>query len=365
MKILYDYQIFYNQRFGGPSRYFIELYKNIRELNEDVKIFAPIHISHHLKDLKVSEIQKKILLRKKFKLNFFFKFVNKFLTKKYLTKYKPDIIHPTYYDISFYKSFNKPKVLTVYDLIHEKYHNLYNLKSNDFPKKEAIEYSDFYICPSKCTQKDLIEYYNVKEEQTSVIYWAPFIEKEKITNLSKSSTIKPYLLYVGNRHKYKNANFMMKTISSSSEIMKNYNIIFFGGGNFRQHEKDFFKKLKFSDNQIFLVQGKDQDLVKLYHNASALIYPSLYEGLGLPILEAMNCNCPVITSYTSGMIEAGGDAVEYFDPEKSESLLEAIKNVLFSETRRNELINLGKKRIELFSWEKCGKETLNVYKMLC
>jgi len=365
MKIFYDYQIFYNQKFGGPSRYFIELYKNIIELKEDAKIFSPIHINHYLKDLKISEIQKGILLKKKFKLNFFFKFVNKFLTKKSLMKYNPNIIHPTYYDISFYKNFNKPKILTVYDLIHEKYHYLYNLKSNYLPKEEAIRYSDFYICPSKCTQKDLIEYYNIKEEQTSVIYWAPFIKKKKKTNLSEFSRGKPYLLYVGNRHKYKNVNFMMKTISSSSEIMKNYNIIFFGGGNFRQHEKEFFKRLNFSDNQIILVHGRDQNLINLYHSASALIYPSLYEGLGLPILEAMNCNCPVITSYTSGMIEAGGNAVEYFDPQKNESLLEAIKNVLFSETRKKELVNLGKERIKLFSWEKCSKETLNIYKMLC
>ena len=218
----------------------------------------------------------------------------------------------------------------------------------------------------KHIQRDLIEYYNIKEEQTSVIYWGPFIEKKNTTDLSEFSTGKPYLLYVGNRHKYKNAKFMMKTISSNSEIMKNYNIIFFGGGNFSQHEKKFFKELNFSDNQIILFHGRrDQDLINLYHNASALIYPSLYEGLGLPILEAMNCNCPVITSYTSGMIAAGGNAVEYFDPQKSESLLEAIKNVLFSETRKKELINLGEKRVKLFSWEKCAKETLNIYRKLC
>ena len=365
MKIFYDYQIFYNQKFGGPSRYFIELCKNIVGLNEDAKIFSPIHMSHHLKDSKISEAYKGILLKKKFKLSFFFKLVNKFLTKRHLTKYNPDIIHPTYYDISFYKRFNKPKVLTVYDLIHEKYHHLYNLKPNDLPKKEAIRHSDFYICPSKCTQKDLMEYYNVKEEQTSVVYWAPFIGEIKKNNFTKFSYEKPYLLYVGNRHKYKNANFMIKTISLNSEIMKNYNIIFFGGGNFKKHEKELFKKLNFLDSQIILVNGGDQDLINLYYNASALIYPSLYEGLGLPILEAMHCNCPVITSYTSGMIEAGGDAVEYFDPQKNESLLEAIKNVLFSETRKKELINLGKERIKLFSWEKCGKETLNIYKTLC
>ena len=122
MKIFYDYQIFYNQRFGGPSRYFVELYKNIIKLNKEVKIFSPININYHLKDLNISKMQKGIFLKKKFKLSFFFNFLNKFLTKRFLNEFNPDIIHPTYYDISSLKNFKKPKVLTIYDLIHEKYH---------------------------------------------------------------------------------------------------------------------------------------------------------------------------------------------------------------------------------------------------
>ena len=365
MKIFYDYQIFYNQRFGGPSRYFVELYKNIIKLNKEVKIFSPININHHLKDLNISKIQKGIFLKKKFKLSFFFNFVNTFLTKRFLNRFNPDIIHPTYYDISFLKNFKKPKVLTIYDLIHEKYHYLYNLKSNDLPKKEAIKYSDYYICISKNTQRDLIKYYNIKEERTSVIYLAPFADINHSLNTSKNYTDKPYLLFVGNRHKYKNVKFMMNAIALDIGIMKNYNIIFFGGGNFTQQEKEFFKKLNFSENQILSVQGADKYLTKLYQNASAFIYPSLYEGFGLPILEAMNNNCPIISSNTSSMKEVGGNAVEYFNPQETESLLQAFKNVLYSESRRKELVNLGKERIKIFSWDKCAKETLKVYSSLC
>ena len=365
MKIFYDYQIFYNQRFGGPSRYFVELYKKITKLNEDVKIFSPVNINHHLKDLNIPKIQKGIFLKNKFKISFVFNSVNKFLTKHFLNKYNPDIIHPTYYDISFLKNFSKPKVLTIYDLIHEKYHHLYNLKSDALPKKEAIKYSDYYICISKNTQRDLIKYYNIKEEQTSVIHLAPFTEINHSINESKNYIDKPYLLFVGNRHKYKNVKFMMKAITLNAGIMKNYNIIFFGGGKFTQQEREFFKELNFSENQIFLVNGTDKLLIKLYQNASAFIYPSLYEGFGLPILEAMNNNCPVISSNTSSMKEVGGNAVEYFSPLDTESLLQAFKNVLYSEPRRKELISLGKERIKIFSWDKCAKATLEVYNNLC
>ena len=365
MKILYDYQIFYNQKYGGPSRYFIELHKNIIDFNHDAKIYLPIHVNNHIKENKISGIKEGLFLKRKFKLNSFLKLYNKFSTTRYLNSFNPDIIHPTYYDIGFYKKFKKPKVLTVYDLIHERYRELYNIKRDVLPKKEAIDNSDYYLCPSKCTQRDLIEYYNVKEEQTSVIYWAPFINKNHESKHLSYNNKKPYLLYVGNRHGYKNANLMIEAISLSKEIMMNYNVIFFGGGNFKKVEIDLFKKFNYSESQFKLINGNDQDLVNLYKNASALVYPSLYEGLGLPILEAMQFNCPVITSYTSGMIEAGGDAVEYFDPKKKESIVASIKKVLFSEGRQKELINLGQKRIDQFSWKRVGKETLNIYKKLC
>ena len=141
--------------------------------------------------------------------------------------------------------------------------------------------------------------------------------------------------------------------------------VFFGGGNFTKEEKEFFKKFNFSDDQILSLHGNDKVLAKLYENASALIYPSIYEGFGLPILEAMNHNCPVISSNTSSMKEVGGNAVEYFNPHETESLLQAFKNVLYSESRRKELVKLGIERIKTFSWNKCAKETLKVYGRLC
>ena len=361
MKIFYDYQIYFNQKFGGPSRYFIELHKSMLQLNQDPITYLPFHINNHIKNLNLPGIKEKIFSNRKFKLNPLLKFYNKRKTLSYIKKFNPDIVHPTYYDAHFYKNVHATKIVTVYDLIHEKYRELYGLSKDYLPKKEAINASDFFLCPSKCTQQDLIENYKVKKEQTAVVYWAPFMSSKKkpFKNLTKT---KPYILYVGNRHAYKNAKLMMESISCSREAMKEFDIIFFGGGQFNKSELELFKNLNFKESQIHQVNGSDEKLVELYQNATTLVYPSLYEGLGLPIFEAMQFDCPVITSYSSGMIEAGGNAVEYFDPTDTESIKNSIEKVLFSKEKQNELISLGRERIKNFSWKKVGKETLNIYK---
>ena len=111
--------------------------------------------------------------------------------------------------------------------------------------------------------------------------------------------------------------------------------------------------------------GGDDRLATLYRGASAFIYPSKYEGFGIPPLEAMHLECPVICSMTSSIPEVVGEAGEYFDPDDAESIRHAIERVLQSSDRRSELIALGRSRCNLFSWERCARETLDVYKRLC
>jgi glycosyltransferase involved in cell wall biosynthesis len=105
-------------------------------------------------------------------------------------------------------------------------------------------------------------------------------------------------------------------------------------------------------------------LGSLYSNAFCLIYPSLYEGFGLPVLEAMNNNCPVICSNTSSLPEVGGDTVEYFNPRELDSLVDAINKIINSEKYRNILIKNAFIRSKIFSWEKTAQETFQVYKSL-
>ena len=110
--------------------------------------------------------------------------------------------------------------------------------------------------------------------------------------------------------------------------------------------------------------GNDRAMTRLYRGASALVYPSRYEGFGLPPLEAMSYGCPVVASSSASMPEVIGDAGEYFDPERPDSIAPAIERVVFSQERTDELIELGKIRATLFTWKRCADETLGVYRQL-
>ena len=138
----------------------------------------------------------------------------------------------------------------------------------------------------------------------------------------------------------------------------------FWGGAFTKKEKELFRSLKIPENKIVQISGNDMLLSSLYSSAEAFIFPSLYEGFGLPLLEAMSADCPVICSNASSFPEVAGNAAEYFDPESEESLIDALENLLFDEVRKKSLIKAGLDRVKCFSWEKCATETEAVYTKL-
>lgn len=361
MKILFDHQIFLSQKYGGPSRYFIELNKNMNREGIQSSIFSPFYINNYLKNENKNIFKKSFFLKKKFKLNFLFKYLNNTLTNNFINNTKIDIIHPTYYNLKKYKEFKIPKILTVYDLTHEKFPEFYGLPKNNKIKKDALDIADYYLCPSECTKKDLMEIYNIDENKISVVYWAPFSKSiNKIINNYKKDN---FLLFVGNRHKYKNAYKLLEAFCKNKFLLENYKIIFFGGGKFNSYEKGLIKELNLI-NKVKLIIGSDKNLIELYQKATLMVYPSLYEGLGLPILEAMTHGCPVATSYSSGMIEAGGTAVEFFDPNSTESISNSLLKIINSSEYSNKLIELGFDHVKNFTWNKCAKETFNVYQKI-
>jgi glycosyltransferase involved in cell wall biosynthesis len=110
--------------------------------------------------------------------------------------------------------------------------------------------------------------------------------------------------------------------------------------------------------------ASDNDLAELYSKAIAFVFPSLYEGFGIPVLEAFASQCPAIISNTSSLPEIGGDAAVYFDPYSIDDMRNQIERVICSSSLQNEMNEKGKERIKLFSWEKCARETMEVYKSL-
>jgi glycosyltransferase involved in cell wall biosynthesis len=141
-------------------------------------------------------------------------------------------------------------------------------------------------------------------------------------------------------------------------------VVCFGGGDLREDELELMRELALSPALVEQVGGGDDVLAVYYENAAAFVYPSLYEGFGIPPLEAMALGCPVVCSNTSSIPEVVGDAGEYFDPADVDSIRTSLENVLQSNERRAELIQKGFKKRAEFSWERCAKETLKIYRGL-
>lgn len=364
MKIFFDHQIFSLQNFGGASRIFAELIPDINNSEFDKAHLSIIGSNNiHLKE-------KNYKLPKLFEKNPIFKRrsvinqLNNLYTLFDIQRTEFDIYHATYYDDRFLKYVKgKPTVVTFLDMIHERFHEKFpEISANKIvidQKRKIAHEATHIIAISENTKKDVVELYGIKPEKVNVVHLGSAFENNtaKIDN-----SIPPFILYVGNREAYKNFQPMMRAIANVLK-KENVRLICAGGKAFNNIEHDLFKELKVEDLVIH-ENINDEKLGSLYVNAIAMIFPSLYEGFGIPVLEAFSCNCPVLLSNQSSLPEVGGDAVEYFDPYNQESMKTALEKIIDNEPLRIELISKGQNQLKGFSWHKQTIETLKVYKTL-
>jgi glycosyltransferase involved in cell wall biosynthesis len=365
MRIVYDHQIFSLQIYGGISRYFFNLSEQlVKNENLDITVLSPLYLNSYLK-VASHDYVKGIPFPGISKSSSIVRSINSFLTPFLMDKYHPDIVHETYYSKDSYAPNKSVRVVTVYDMIHERFPDIFSPSDKSAEVKRAsIERANFIICISENTRQDLLDIYNLNEEKVATVHLGfDLIQKESTSSLRNKSINKSedYLLYVGHRQTYKNFVNLLKAYAASNWLKNNFKLYCFGGGKFNLDEITLMSKLGLSSNQVIQVSGDDSQLEKAYRGATALVYPSLYEGFGIPLLESMALDCPVICSNTSSLPEVVGIAGEYFDPKSPESIAVALENVLNSEAKRIQLIKQGKKQLINFSWEKCAEETLNIY----
>jgi glycosyltransferase involved in cell wall biosynthesis len=362
MKILYNHQSF-TQKYGGVSRYFVELVNNIA-LWKNKKVTVKIN-SFFFKNNYLNNINQKILFNG-FKVPDFkgsarlCSIVNSFVSPILSKHYEPDIIHETYYNGIIRTKTGVKKIITVHDMIHELFPDQFAKKDKTSElKKFAVTKADHIICVSKNTQKDLVDIFNIDIKKTSVIYHGFSLTTAKINK--PQGFRKPYLLYVGNRNGYKNFIRFVKAYAAP-KIKNSFNLVMFGGGRLNDQELSLFDKLKIPRDSLQQVNGDDAELAGYYKNASLFIYPSLYEGFGIPPLEAMNYGCPVACSNTGSIPEVVGNAAILFDPYSVDSMRDKIISFLYNDKIKSSLILKGFKQIKNFSWKKCAIETYKVYK---
>jgi len=367
MVIFYDSQVFRLQAYGGISRYFVNLAKRVA-LEEEVVISASLHINNYLSLLPPGIVKGAKLAWRPPKSARALDWVSGVIDKMVISRSSPDVLHETYYSYESAGPASIPTVLTVYDMIHERFAYYFSKKDDIACRKAAaVSRATHVICISQNTRRDLIDLYDVDPAKVSVVHLGYDVLKASVDSAEGASTIfktVPYLLYVGDRAPYKNFNGLLQAYASSAWLRDNFIIVCFGGGYFRAEELELIRALAIKPYQIEQIGGGDDMLAAYYQNAAAFVYPSLYEGFGIPPLEAMALGCPVICSNTSSIPEIVGDAGEYFEPANVESIRASVEHVLQSSERRAELIRKGFKKCAEYSWDRCASETLEIYRGL-
>jgi glycosyltransferase involved in cell wall biosynthesis len=254
-------------------------------------------------------------------------------------------------------------VLTVHDMIHERFPDFFPHNEHlSQIKAQAVRRADHIFCISESTKKDLMELLDVEEEKITITHLATSLAPCTQSLSGKSKAPGSYILYVGDRAaKYKNFKGLLQAYTLSNALKNDFGIVCFGGGKLAPSEKQWMSKLSIPEGKVTQLAGDDSLLAELYSKASIFVCPSLYEGFGIPLLEAMSCGCPVACSNTSSLPEVAGVAAELFDPFDYASILEAIERVVYSSSRAEELIAAGSARVLEFSWEKTAEITAAVY----
>lgn len=360
MNIFYTHDIFSAQKYGGISRYFVELIKHIPPEHANITVFAGIYINEYIKNMpyitgiKIPSLKYTSRLRR---------VINSLLQNYHLSEYNNETItHQTYY-YPFVPGKNVKYVITVYDMIHELLPEYFSSNSVEYLyKKQCCERADKIIAISNSTKNDLVRLFDIDPGKIDVIYLGTSLI-ESYLDSNDDIINKPYLLYVGLRDGYKNFNGLLRAFSKSNLLKRYFQIICFGGGPFKVEEKAAFKELGVSQ-LVHQTSGSDSNLANIYKHARTLICPSLYEGFGLPLLEAMSLGCPVICSNLSSLPEIVGNAGIYFDPNDIDSIQNALENSLFNDKLLKNMTEEGFKRSLKFNWDKCARETLALYQSL-
>ena len=359
MRIFYDGRIFKSQVAGGISRYFVNL---ISRLPQD--LIPCLTISQRHQSLFPSHPKLKIWKYKQFYPSGFSRKVEKYYFQSIATFNDYDIAHPTYYSLLTQQEISKyrsPVILTVYDMIYEIFSNQLDPSGKQIEqKRKAIRAAQKIICISENTKKDLINWYSVPEEKIFVTYLASSIDAS-LSHGDEEVPSLPYYLYVGSRDAcYKNFDTLLLAFAKVVSIQPEVRLCIVGK-SFNQTEAKLIANLGLSAYIKYFGYASDTHLAKLYRCSIALIYPSLYEGFGIPPLEAMSCGTVVVASNSSSLPEVIGDAGILFNPKATRDLADILLSLLDSSAKRDRLIARGYQRAQAFSWDKTVSQTLDVY----
>lgn len=294
---------------------------------------------------------------------------------KLLKKFELDLVHFPHFNVPIF--YRGKFVVTIHDLILFHYPTkrtsslspffyFFKKLAHRLVIRNAVKKSEKILAVSRHTKDDIEKYFSIPAGKIAVTYEAIDISRKTINELigkilEKYGIIKPYILYVGNAYPHKNLERLVLVFREIAKKHPHLHMVFVG------KEDYFYKRLKeyvaqnFAKNVIFADYVPDEHLPVVYREALLYVFPSLYEGFGLPPLEAMTENIPVASSNASCLPEILGDAAVYFDPNAMAEMAETIEKAISNRELRKELIKKGKQQVKKYSWEKMAQETLEIY----
>lgn len=356
LRILYDFEAFSDQDRGGITRYVMELASRVAA-EAEVQVYAGWHRSLVLRQHQPPWVIGRYLppLANTGELR---RHLNAWLTRRAISRFRPDIVHRTYCRHAGAYPGAHSTFVTLYDLTYFRFPELFPGGATVCCRtRRAATQADRVVCISQHTKADALSVLSLPAEKCAVIPLG--VGSPPPATGPQLASRRPYLLFVGQRGGYKNFDLLLRVLAATAELAS-LSLLAFGGGRFTPAEVSTIQQLGLS-GRVEWAQGGDELLAAAYANAACLVYPSLYEGFGLPLLEAMTHGCPVACSNASSLPEVGGDAVEYFDPEEPEAVARALRAVT-EPSRRATLISAGRNRAEFFTWDRCAMETLKIYR---
>jgi glycosyltransferase involved in cell wall biosynthesis len=362
VRIALDEQAFQIQTFGGVSRYVTRLAEELNRAGEDVRVFAPLHRNEYLRN---SAVPKTVWFAARGfppKTGRLVRSFNRYVTGRLIPTWRPDVVHETFYSPQPLAGRRLPTVVTVHDMIHERFPEMFTHGVQASREKAtAIARADHAICVSEATRRDLCEIFDFPVEKTSVVHHGVDRPNFHVSSPSAFAQGRPFLLYVGLRGGYKNFARLVRAVALSPRLRREFDVVTFGGPRLTDAERNEAAKLGLAPTQLRYAGRGEKTLSELYWAAAAFVYPSLYEGFGMPLLESMAHDCPVVSSLHGPCPEVCGAAAEYFDGMKTDDIGRAIESVVFSPTRRHQLVQAGRARITLFTWARCAMATRDAY----
>jgi len=358
VRLAFDEQVFAIQAYGGISRVFAELATAfLTGIVSDVELLPldAVIVNRYLLDS--DELRKRLRVRQA---------RNQWTAlAHYATRVPPrrraDVVHNTFYlPQGLARIGGAARIVTIHDMIPELLPQTRRRLDFLTLKKRYVESADHIICVSEATKQDLIKVYGPPSAPVTVVHhgvdprFRPV--EERFHRLQER-----YVLFVGHRGQYKDARILYRAFAELVKEDQTIHLVCVGGDGFSAEEMRQFEFLGIRDRvtQHYL---SDDEMVSAYTHALAFVFPSHFEGFGLPALEAMACGAPVVLAAATSLPEVGGDAAQYFEPGSVEDLTRALRTLVLDNAARSTAIERGFARAAEFTWQRAAQETARVYR---